>query len=102
MAEPVTYAVLICDDEPHAAVLTRAGDRTPDVVRAVRKLTGLSLWHSKLLVSGAPVIVLDGLPRDIAEAAVVELAAAGAEAEVRAGSWASRSASRSWPDLIAE
>ncbi|MEV7892097.1 hypothetical protein ACWD3I_45445 [Streptomyces sp. NPDC002817] len=60
MAEPETYAVLFRDGEPHAAVLTQVGDRTPDVV-------------------------LDGLPRDMAEAAVAELVAAGAEAEVRAG-----------------
>ncbi|MFF1292224.1 MULTISPECIES: ribosomal protein L7/L12 [unclassified Streptomyces] len=69
MPEPVTYAVLVCDDE------------------LVRKLTGPSLWYSKLLVSRAPVIVLDGLPRDTAEAAVADLVAAGAEAGVRAGSW---------------
>ncbi|MDQ0604214.1 large subunit ribosomal protein L7/L12 [Streptomyces canus] len=87
MAEPVTYAVLICDDEPYAALLTQVGGRSLDVVRVVRRLTGLSLSYSKLLVSRAPVIVLDGLPRDMAEAAVSDLVAAGAEAEVRAGSW---------------
>lgn len=86
MAEPVTYAVLICDDEPHAALLTQVGGRPPDVVRVVRKLTGLSLWYSKLLVSRAPVIVLDDLPRDMAEAVVADLVAAGAQAEVRTGS----------------
>jgi large subunit ribosomal protein L7/L12 len=51
-----------------------------------RKLTGLSLWHSKVLISRAPVIVVDGLPPDMAEAAVTELVAAGAEAELRPGS----------------
>jgi large subunit ribosomal protein L7/L12 len=79
--------VLICDDEPHAALLAQVGGRPLDVVRVVRKLTGLSLWYSRLLVSRAPVIVLDGLPRDMAEAAVADLVAAGAQAEVRAGSW---------------
>lgn len=87
MAEPDTHVTLICDEEPHAAVLTRFGDRPLDVVRAVRRLTGLSLWSSKVLASQATVIVLDGLPPDLAERAVSELVAAGAEAEVRPGSW---------------
>ncbi|MER6187555.1 hypothetical protein [Streptomyces sp. NPDC001652] len=45
-------------------LLTQVGDRPLDVVRVVRKLAGLGLWYSMLFVSRAPVIVLDGLPRE--------------------------------------
>lgn len=94
--------MLICDEEPHTALLTQVGDRPLDVVRAVRKLTGLSLWYSKSLVSQAPVVVLDGLPPDLADAAVVELVAAGASAEVRPGLNHGRRPTRSWLKLFAE
>ncbi|MFD6798638.1 ribosomal protein L7/L12 [Streptomyces cyaneofuscatus] len=36
-------------------LLTEAGDREMETVRAVRAITGLSLWNSKLLISDAPV-----------------------------------------------
>jgi large subunit ribosomal protein L7/L12 len=102
MTEPEMHVTLICDEEPHAAELFAIGDRPLDVVRAVRRLTGLSLWHSRALASGAPVVVLDGLPPDLAVAAVAELVAAGAVAEVRPGLNGGRPPSRSWLKLFAE
>lgn len=45
-------------EEPGFRVLlTEAGDRKTEAIRAVRTVTGLSLWNSKLLLAGAPVDV---------------------------------------------
>ncbi|MFF6832901.1 ribosomal protein L7/L12 [Streptomyces sp. NPDC012438] len=59
------------------------GQREMDVVRAVRQVTGLSLWYSRVLMRGAPVAVLEDWPRDLADEAVAVLRSAGAEAEAR-------------------
>ncbi|MFD4246921.1 ribosomal protein L7/L12 [Streptomyces sp. NPDC058525] len=43
-------------EEPGFRVLlTGAGDRKMEAVRAIRAVTGLSLWNSKLLLAEAPV-----------------------------------------------
>ncbi|MGA4980200.1 ribosomal protein L7/L12 [Streptomyces cinereoruber] len=36
-------------------LLTEAGDRKMETVRAIRAVTGLSLWNCKLLLADAPV-----------------------------------------------
>ncbi|WSW01502.1 ribosomal protein L7/L12 [Streptomyces sp. NBC_01006] len=36
-------------------LLAEAGDRKVEAVRAIRTVTGLSLWNSKLLLASAPV-----------------------------------------------
>ncbi|MET7745558.1 ribosomal protein L7/L12 [Streptomyces sp. NPDC005385] len=36
-------------------LLTEAGDRKMEATRAIRTVTGLSLWNSKLLLADAPV-----------------------------------------------
>ncbi|MEU6707082.1 ribosomal protein L7/L12 [Streptomyces wuyuanensis] len=74
---------LVCDDVPHEVVLTDAGLRVLDVVRAVRRLTGLSLWRGKALATRVPAVVLAAVPRDIAEAAAAALRDAGGKAEAR-------------------
>jgi large subunit ribosomal protein L7/L12 len=40
----------------------------------------LSLWRSKVLATQIPVVILDGVPQEDAEAAVTALREAGAEA----------------------
>jgi large subunit ribosomal protein L7/L12 len=79
----VEYFTLVCDDVPNDVVLIAPGTRVLDVAQAVRRLTGLSLWRSKVLVDQAPVLILDGLPEETAEIAVAALSDAGAQAEVR-------------------
>jgi large subunit ribosomal protein L7/L12 len=54
-----------------------------DVVRVVRRLTGLSLWRSKVLATQVPAVILDGVPQEDAAAAVSALRDAGARAETR-------------------
>ncbi|MEU0008643.1 ribosomal protein L7/L12 [Streptomyces sp. NPDC006314] len=77
------YLLLVCDDMPHDVVLTDSGSRTLDVAQVVRRLTGLSLWRSKVLAMQVPAMILDGVPQEDAEAAVMALRNVGARAEVR-------------------
>ncbi|MFF4105678.1 ribosomal protein L7/L12 [Streptomyces sp. NPDC001903] len=43
-------------EEPGLRVLlTEAGDRKMEAIRAIRTVTGLSLWNSKILLATAPV-----------------------------------------------
>ncbi|MFF9211727.1 MULTISPECIES: ribosomal protein L7/L12 [unclassified Streptomyces] len=77
------YFTLVCDDVPHDAVLTDPGTRVLDVAHVVRRLTGLSLWRSKVLAMQVPAVILDGVQREDAEAAVASLRGVGAQAEVR-------------------
>ncbi|MEE1814033.1 ribosomal protein L7/L12 [Streptomyces sp. SP18ES09] len=80
----VEYDTLLCDDPSHEVVLVDCGPREKDVILALRKLTGLSLWHCRDLARQAPVIVLEGLGDYEARSAVSMLRSADAEAEWRA------------------
>ncbi|ROR37401.1 ribosomal protein L7/L12 [Kitasatospora cineracea] len=79
----VEYALLICDQGPISVVLTDPGPRPFEVVKVVRRRTGLSLWHSKSLISDLPATILEDAAQEVAEATVRELLEAGAHAEVR-------------------
>ncbi|CAL9300273.1 ribosomal protein L7/L12 [Streptomyces sp. SudanB91_2054] len=77
------YILLVCDDVPHDVVLSDPGVRVMDVVQVVRRLTGLSLWRSKVLATQFPAVLLAGVPEEDAAAAVSALRDAGARAETR-------------------
>jgi large subunit ribosomal protein L7/L12 len=77
------YFLLVCDDVPHDVVLTDPGVRVMDVVQVVRRLTGLSLWRSKILATQVPAVVLTCVAEEDAAAAVSVLRDAGAQAETR-------------------
>ncbi|MEU2353675.1 ribosomal protein L7/L12 [Streptomyces misionensis] len=81
--ESTEYYTLICDDPSHEVVLIDCGPREMDVIRAVRKVTGLSLWHSRVPARQAPVTLLGGLSAHRAQSAAALLQSAGAEAECR-------------------
>ncbi|MFC9947073.1 ribosomal protein L7/L12 [Streptomyces pratensis] len=77
------YFLLVCDDVPNDVVLTDPGIRLLDVAQVVRRLTGLSLWRSKVLATQVPAVILAGVPQGEAEATAMALAEVGALAEVR-------------------
>ncbi|MEU3448611.1 ribosomal protein L7/L12 [Streptomyces thermolilacinus] len=79
-AEPPT---LLCDDPSHEVALIDCGPRETDAVLAVRKVTGLGLWHCRALARRAPVTLLGGLSAYRAQSAVAVLRSAGARAEWR-------------------
>ena len=64
-------------------VLTAAGDKKVQVIKAVRELTGLSLTEAKALVDGAPKPVKEKISKADAEAAKAKLEEAGATAQIK-------------------
>ncbi|MFE1204122.1 ribosomal protein L7/L12 [Streptomyces sp. NPDC058762] len=81
--EATEYYTLLCDDPSHEVVLVDCGPREMDAVLAVRKVTGQSLWHSRVLARQAPVTLIGGLPASRAQSIVAALEGAGARAEWR-------------------
>ena len=64
-------------------VLTGAGDKKIQVIKAVRAATGLGLKEAKALVDGAPKAVKEGIERDEAEKLKSDLEEAGGTVELK-------------------
>jgi large subunit ribosomal protein L7/L12 len=64
-------------------VLTGAGEKKVNAIKAVRALTGLGLKEAKAMVEAAPAVVLEAAAKDAAEDAVKALEEAGATAELK-------------------
>lgn len=64
-------------------VLTAAGDKKVNAIKAVRAITGLGLKEAKGMVDGAPATVLEAATKEAAEDAVKQLTEAGASAELK-------------------
>jgi large subunit ribosomal protein L7/L12 len=64
-------------------VLTAAGDKKIQVIKAVRELTSLGLKEAKDLVESAPKAILEGANKDDAEAAKAKLEDAGGSVELK-------------------
>ena len=64
-------------------VLTSAGEKKIQVIKAVRAATGLGLKEAKALVDEAPGPVKEGIEKDDAEKLKAELEEAGASVEIK-------------------
>jgi large subunit ribosomal protein L7/L12 len=64
-------------------ILKDFGAKKINVIKAIRKITGLGLKDAKAMVDGAPATVKEALDKEAAEAIVKELKEAGAEAELK-------------------
>ena len=64
-------------------VLTAAGDKKIQVIKAVRELTSLGLKEAKDLVDGAPQPVKTGVSKEEAEAMKAKLEEQGASVELK-------------------
>src|SRR5919197_4867514 len=64
-------------------VLTAAGDKKIQVIKAVRAATGLGLKEAKALVDEAPKPVKEGVDREEADKLKGDLEEAGAEVELK-------------------
>lgn len=64
-------------------ILTAAGDKKVNVIKAVRALTGEGLKEAKAMVDGAPSAVKEGVSKDDAEEAKKQLEEAGASVELK-------------------
>ncbi|MFD8546006.1 ribosomal protein L7/L12 [Streptomyces sp. NPDC059649] len=79
----VEYFELVCDEASSDVVLVESGRDVVEVVKVLRRYTGLSLWHSKLLTRDVPATVLEDVSPELADAVVAVLREAGAVAEAR-------------------
>jgi len=64
-------------------VLTSAGDKKIQVIKAVREITGLGLKEAKEMVEAAPKAVKEGAPTAEAEELKAKLEEAGASVELK-------------------
>lgn len=64
-------------------ILTSAGDKKVNAIKAVRGLTGLGLKEAKAMVESAPAAIKEGVSKEDAEEAVKTLEEAGASAELK-------------------
>jgi len=64
-------------------VLTAAGDKKIQVIKAVRELTSLGLKEAKELVEAAPTPVMEGASKDDAEAAKAKIEEAGGAVDLK-------------------
>lgn len=64
-------------------ILTGAGDKKIQVIKAVRELTSLGLKEAKDLVDGAPKAVKEKVSKEEADEAKAKLEEAGASVEVK-------------------
>jgi large subunit ribosomal protein L7/L12 len=82
-AGPVADAVAAEEQTEFDVILTAAGEKKVNVIKAVRSLTGLGLKEAKDLVDGAPKTVKEAASKADAEAAKKELEEAGASVELK-------------------
>ncbi|RUM63449.1 MAG: 50S ribosomal protein L7/L12 [Sulfurimonas sp.] len=90
-AQPVAVAGVAGADAGAAAeektefdvVLTGAGDKKINAIKAVRALTGLGLKEAKEAVENVPATIKEGVSKEDAEAAKAALEEAGASVEVK-------------------
>ena len=64
-------------------VLSAAGDKKVNVIKAVRAITGLGLKEAKEMVDGAPSTIKEAAPKAEAEEAKKALEEAGASVELK-------------------
>ena len=64
-------------------ILTGAGDKKINVIKAVREVTSLGLKEAKDLVEGAPQRVKEGLNKEDADALKAKLEAEGASVDIK-------------------
>ncbi|WP_191601884.1 50S ribosomal protein L7/L12 [Marinomonas algicola] len=64
-------------------ILTAAGDKKVNVIKAVRAATGLGLKEAKGLVDSAPGAIKEGVSKEDADALKAALEEAGASVEIK-------------------
>jgi large subunit ribosomal protein L7/L12 len=91
-AAPVAVAAVAGGAAPAAAaeekteftvMLTAAGDKTIEVIKEVRAITGLGLKEAKDLVEGAPKPVKEGVNKADADKFKAQLEKAGAKVDLK-------------------
>lgn len=76
-------AAAVEEQTEFTVILSSAGDKKVNVIKAVRELTGLGLKEAKDLVEAAPKAVKEAVSKADADAAKAKLEEAGALVEVK-------------------
>ena len=85
-AAPVAAAAGAAVEEEQSefdVILTAAGDKKIQVIKAVREITGLGLKEAKALVDEAPKAVKEGVSKEEAEELKAKLEEVGASVELK-------------------
>ena len=64
-------------------MLTSAGDNKINVIKEVRAITGLGLKEAKDMVEAAPVVVKEGVKKELAEEMKKKIEEAGGKVEFK-------------------
>jgi large subunit ribosomal protein L7/L12 len=80
---PAAVAAVVEEQTEFNVMLTEAGEKKVNVIKAVRELTGLGLKEAKAVVDGAPAMVLEAVAKDAADKAKAVLEEAGAKVELK-------------------
>ena len=73
----------VAEQTEFSVLLTSAGDKKIQVIKAVREITGLGLKEAKALVDGAPKPVKEGVAKEEAEELKTKLEEQGAAVEIK-------------------
>lgn len=71
-----------CGGDEVDVMLTDVGERRAAVIREVRAANGLGLQEAKLLLTGVPSTIVEGVPREEGERLERRLERAGATVEL--------------------
>jgi large subunit ribosomal protein L7/L12 len=82
-AGPVAAAAPVEEQTEFTVVLTEAGDKKINVIKAVREVTSLGLKEAKDLVEGAPQTIKEGVSKDEAAKIKKVFEDAGAKVAVK-------------------
>ena len=85
-AAPVAAAGAAAVEEEQSefdVILTAAGDKKIQVIKAVREITGLGLKEAKAVVDEAPKAVKEGISKEEAEELKAKLEEVGASVELK-------------------
>ena len=82
-AGPAAAAAVVEEQTECNVMLTEAGEKKGNVIKAVRELTGLGLKEAKAVVDGAPAMVLEAVAKEAADKAKATLEEAGAKVELK-------------------
>jgi large subunit ribosomal protein L7/L12 len=83
VAGPAAAGEAVEEQTEFDLVLTSAGEKKVNVIKAVREITGLGLKEAKGAVDGAPATIKEALSKDEAEQAKKKLEDAGASVELK-------------------
>ena len=82
-AAPAEGGAAAAEQTEFDVILTAAGEKKVNAIKAVREATGLGLKEAKAIVDGAPSAVREGVSKEEAEELKAKLEAAGASVELK-------------------